>query len=64
MAAIGLPGFLPVQSNISFNSSIGTTRGIHTELWDKFAAAIWPANDEEVGRTVWLFSAEMCLSDE
>ncbi|GAA3030703.1 dTDP-4-dehydrorhamnose 3,5-epimerase [Microbacterium dextranolyticum] len=36
MVAIGLPDFEPVQNNISFNRSVGTTRGIHAEPWDKF----------------------------
>lgn len=36
MVAAGLPDFLPVQNNISFNDAVGTTRGIHAEPWDKF----------------------------
>ena len=36
MAAAGLPDFGPVQNNISFNETAGTTRGIHAEPWDKF----------------------------
>jgi dTDP-4-dehydrorhamnose reductase len=36
MVALGLPDFGPVQNNISFNGSRGSTRGIHTEPWDKF----------------------------
>lgn len=36
MRAAGLPDFGPVQNNISFNESAGTTRGIHAEPWDKF----------------------------
>jgi dTDP-4-dehydrorhamnose reductase len=36
MGALGLPDFGPVQNNISFNTSRGATRGIHTEPWDKF----------------------------
>ncbi|MET1065391.1 MAG: bifunctional dTDP-4-dehydrorhamnose 3,5-epimerase family protein/NAD(P)-dependent oxidoreductase [Arthrobacter sp.] len=36
MVALGLPDFKPVQNNISFNESAGTTRGIHAEPWDKF----------------------------
>ncbi|MDR4533041.1 dTDP-4-dehydrorhamnose reductase [Glutamicibacter sp. PS] len=31
----GLPGFLPVQQNMSFNTAVGTTRGFHAEPWDK-----------------------------
>ncbi|MFT4245425.1 MAG: bifunctional dTDP-4-dehydrorhamnose 3,5-epimerase family protein/NAD(P)-dependent oxidoreductase [Micrococcaceae bacterium] len=33
---IGLPDFQPIQNNISFNVTKGTTRGIHAEPWDKF----------------------------
>ncbi|PRC53590.1 dTDP-4-dehydrorhamnose reductase, partial [Mycobacterium sp. ITM-2017-0098] len=36
MLAAGMPDFGPVQNNISFNESAGTTRGIHAEPWDKF----------------------------
>jgi dTDP-4-dehydrorhamnose reductase len=36
MTGMGLPDFGPVQNNISFNTSRGTTRGIHAEPWDKF----------------------------
>lgn len=36
MVAAGMPDFGPVQNNISFNDSRGTTRGIHAEPWDKF----------------------------
>ena len=35
MAAMGLPDFGPVQNNVSFNSTRGTTRGVHAEPWDK-----------------------------
>jgi dTDP-4-dehydrorhamnose reductase/dTDP-4-dehydrorhamnose 3,5-epimerase len=38
MVALGLPDFGPVQNNISFNTEIGTTRGIHAEPWDKFVS--------------------------
>jgi dTDP-4-dehydrorhamnose 3,5-epimerase len=38
MVAAGLPDFGPVQNNISFNDSVGTTRGIHAEPWDKFVS--------------------------
>lgn len=38
MVAAGLPDFNPVQNNISFNESAGTTRGIHAEPWDKFVS--------------------------
>jgi dTDP-4-dehydrorhamnose reductase/dTDP-4-dehydrorhamnose 3,5-epimerase len=36
MTAAGLEDFGPVQNNISFNETAGTTRGIHAEPWDKF----------------------------
>lgn len=36
MVAQGLPDFGPVQNNISFNATIGVTRGIHAEPWDKY----------------------------
>ncbi|MGP5043825.1 sugar nucleotide-binding protein [Glutamicibacter ardleyensis] len=38
MVAAGLPDFNPVQNNISFNESAGTTRGFHAEPWDKFVS--------------------------
>ena len=38
MLAAGLPDFNPVQNNISFNASVGTTRGIHAEPWDKYVS--------------------------
>ncbi|MCV7154013.1 bifunctional dTDP-4-dehydrorhamnose 3,5-epimerase family protein/NAD(P)-dependent oxidoreductase [Mycolicibacterium pyrenivorans] len=38
MIAAGLPDFGPVQNNVSFNHSVGTTRGIHAEPWDKFVS--------------------------
>ncbi|MHA6967370.1 sugar nucleotide-binding protein [Glutamicibacter bergerei] len=38
MVAAGLPDFAPVQNNISFNETAGTTRGIHAEPWDKFVS--------------------------
>jgi dTDP-4-dehydrorhamnose reductase/dTDP-4-dehydrorhamnose 3,5-epimerase len=38
MTALGLPDFGPVQHNVSFNSRRGTTRGFHTEPWDKFVS--------------------------
>jgi dTDP-4-dehydrorhamnose reductase len=40
MTALGLPDFGPVQHNVSFNTSRGTTRGIHTEPWDKFVSVL------------------------
>ncbi|KDF01160.1 dTDP-4-dehydrorhamnose reductase [Mycolicibacterium aromaticivorans JS19b1 = JCM 16368] len=36
MVAAGMTDFGPVQNNVSFNSSAGTTRGIHAEPWDKY----------------------------
>jgi dTDP-4-dehydrorhamnose reductase len=38
MTKIGLPDFGPVQNNISFNTEVGTTRGIHAEPWDKYVS--------------------------
>lgn len=38
MVALGLPDFGPVQNNMSYNAKRGTTRGIHTEPWDKFVS--------------------------
>lgn len=38
MVAAGLPDFGPVQNNVSFNDTAGTTRGIHAEPWDKFVS--------------------------
>lgn len=38
MIAAGLPDFGPVQNNISFNDTVGTTRGIHAEPWDKWVS--------------------------
>ena len=38
MTALGLPDFGPVQNNISFNATVGTTRGIHAEPWDKWVS--------------------------
>ena len=38
MTAAGLPDFGPVQNNISFNATAGTTRGIHAEPWDKWVS--------------------------
>lgn len=38
MLAAGLPDFVPVQNNVSFNELAGTTRGIHAEPWDKFVS--------------------------
>lgn len=35
MTAAGLPDFRPVQSNVAFNATAGTTRGLHAEPWDK-----------------------------
>lgn len=36
--ALGLPDFGPVQNNISFNATVGVTRGIHAEPWDKYVS--------------------------
>ncbi|MDR0959071.1 MAG: bifunctional dTDP-4-dehydrorhamnose 3,5-epimerase family protein/NAD(P)-dependent oxidoreductase [Propionibacteriaceae bacterium] len=39
MVAAGLPDFQPVQNNMSFNATRGTTRGIHAEPWDKLVSS-------------------------
>lgn len=38
MLALGLPDLGVVQNNVSFNSTAGTTRGIHAEPWDKYVS--------------------------
>lgn len=38
MTALGLPDFGPVQNNVSFNASVGATRGFHAEPWDKYVS--------------------------
>lgn len=38
MVALGLPDFRPVQQNVSFNDSVGVTRGVHAEPWDKLVS--------------------------
>lgn len=38
MIELGLDDFGPVQNNISFNETRGTTRGIHAEPWDKYVS--------------------------
>jgi dTDP-4-dehydrorhamnose 3,5-epimerase len=40
MTALGLPDFGPVQHNVAFNAVRGTTRGIHTEPWDKLVSVV------------------------
>ena len=40
MTAVGLPFFAPVQNNVSFNSSVGVTRGFHAEPWDKLVSVV------------------------
>jgi dTDP-4-dehydrorhamnose reductase/dTDP-4-dehydrorhamnose 3,5-epimerase len=40
MTALGLPDFGPVQSNVSWNASRGTTRGMHAEPWDKLVTVV------------------------
>jgi dTDP-4-dehydrorhamnose reductase len=40
MVDLGLPDFGPVQHNVSFNTTRGATRGIHTEPWDKFVSIV------------------------
>ncbi|MCU1664747.1 MAG: dTDP-4-dehydrorhamnose 3,5-epimerase [Pseudonocardiales bacterium] len=36
LEAQGFPPFEVVQNNVSFNSEVGVTRGIHAEPWDKY----------------------------
>jgi len=36
MTKLGLPDFNPVQNNVLFNRSVGVTRGIHAEPWNKY----------------------------
>ncbi len=38
MTELGLPDLGPVQNNISFNATTGTTRGLHAEPWDKYVS--------------------------
>ena len=38
MMALGLPDFAPVQANVSWNATRGTTRGLHAEPWDKLVS--------------------------
>ncbi len=38
MLELGLPDFLPVQQNMSFNAEAGVTRGLHAEPWDKLVS--------------------------
>ncbi|MEJ3403887.1 bifunctional dTDP-4-dehydrorhamnose 3,5-epimerase family protein/NAD(P)-dependent oxidoreductase [Rathayibacter sp. YIM 133350] len=40
MLEVGLPDFGPVQNNVSYNVSTGTTRGIHAEPWDKLVSVV------------------------
>lgn len=36
MEALGLPTFVPVQNNFSYNEEVGVTRGLHAEPWEKY----------------------------
>lgn len=36
MESIGLPVFEIIQNNFSYNDSVGVTRGLHAEPWEKF----------------------------
>jgi len=38
MLGLGLPDFGPVQNNMSYNTAVGTVRGIHAEPWDKLVS--------------------------
>jgi dTDP-4-dehydrorhamnose 3,5-epimerase len=36
LEALGLPHFIAVQNNFSYNEERGVTRGLHAEPWEKF----------------------------
>ncbi|GMA18216.1 hypothetical protein GCM10025862_02370 [Arsenicicoccus piscis] len=38
MVALGLPDLEPVQNNVSFNATVGVTRGFHAEPWNKLVS--------------------------
>jgi len=38
MTGLGLPDFGPVQHNVAFNTTAGSTRGMHAEPWDKLVS--------------------------
>lgn len=38
MVALGLPDFRPIQQNMSFNESVGVTRGVHAGPWDQLVS--------------------------
>jgi dTDP-4-dehydrorhamnose 3,5-epimerase len=38
MVELGLPDFLPVQNNVSYNNDAGVTRGMHAEPWEKLVS--------------------------
>ena len=40
MTALGVPDFGPVQANVAWNASRGTTRGMHAEPWDKLVTVV------------------------
>lgn len=40
MGALGLPDFGPVQANVAWNATRGTTRGMHAEPWDKLVSVV------------------------
>jgi len=40
MGVLGLPDLGPVQANVAWNRSRGTTRGLHAEPWDKLVAVV------------------------
>lgn len=40
MTGLGLPDFGPVQANVAWNRSRGTTRGMHAEPWDKLVTVV------------------------
>lgn len=41
LVELGLPqNFNPIQQNISYNSKVGSTRGLHAEPWNKYISVI------------------------
>jgi dTDP-4-dehydrorhamnose 3,5-epimerase len=62
-AELGLANFFPIQSNVSSNEEVGTTRGLHAEPWNKlvtitsgsaFAAWVDLRKGDEFGKVFFL----------
>jgi dTDP-4-dehydrorhamnose 3,5-epimerase len=62
-AELGLADFFPIQSNVSSNEEVGTTRGLHAEPWNKlvtitsgsaFAAWVDLREGTEFGKSFFL----------